>query len=36
MELIVWTSIAVAVGVGLTDLLRGRPRASTALIRYRG
>jgi hypothetical protein len=36
MELIVWTSIAVAVGMGLTDLVRGRARGAAPVIRYRG
>lgn len=35
MELIIWSSVALAVGVGLADLLRG-PRAPEPTIRYRG
>jgi hypothetical protein len=34
MELIIWTSIVVGLGYGVTDLLRRR--TPTAVIRYRG
>jgi hypothetical protein len=34
MELIIWTTVAVAVGFGVTDVFRRLPRA-TAVIRYR-
>jgi hypothetical protein len=34
MELIIWTSIVVGLGYGITDLLRRTK--PTAVIRYRG
>jgi hypothetical protein len=35
MDLLLWTSVVVAVGVGLADVL-SRPRGGAPVIRYRG